>query len=59
MLLIKIALVFAALWCGGSWLFLAYVGIRKRVDVEQSTFRLGICFVLSVGFLGLILSNGG
>ena len=54
-MLIQIALVVAALWCGGMWLFLARHGLKTGVDVETETFHLGLCFVLALGFLGLIL----
>lgn len=56
--LILILLGLSALYCGGMWLFLAVVSIRNRQNLENETFHLGLCFILSVGFLGLLLTNG-
>jgi hypothetical protein len=67
-MLIKILLTFTALYSGGMWLFLAYRSFTGTIgnntgkfgsrasadDVERYTFHLGLCFILSLGFLGLI-----
>jgi hypothetical protein len=52
--LIQIGLALAAVWSGGMWLYLAFHGYRYGADVERETFHLGLCFVLALGFLGLI-----
>lgn len=57
MSIIEILLVLVALYCGGSWLFLAWHSFRHRTDVETVTFHLGLCFILAIGFLGLIGSQ--
>ena len=64
--IIKVVLGLAALYCGGAWLWLAvsFWRVRKqaalasgdiRRDVATHTFRLGLCFILALGFLGLIV----
>lgn len=65
MLAIKIMLGLTALYCGGMWglCFARFIGGKYRLDdheaVERHTFHLGLCFILAIGFLGLINSNGG
>lgn len=54
MTIIEILLRLAAVYCGGMWLFLAYHAMRTGEDVETQTFHLGLCFILAVGFLGMI-----
>lgn len=64
MTLIEIALAVAALYCGGMWLFQAFVFYRSRkafaldpnasARMENHTFHLGLCFILALGFLGLV-----
>lgn len=67
MTLIIIALVVSAIYSGGMylWCFAAYArnlpAFRLDRDaseaMERHTFHLGLCFILSVGFLGLILGE--
>lgn len=69
MLLIEILLGIAALYSGGMYAFQFTVFIRNysayvldpsAADAaERYTFHLGICFIVSLGFLGLILVSGG
>jgi hypothetical protein len=54
-ILILYGLALAATYCGAMWLVLAVVSFRTGRDVERETFHLGLCFILAVGFLGLIL----
>jgi hypothetical protein len=59
---ITVLLAASAVYCGGMWLWLCGVSIAKRrelgfdmlVEFERQTFHLGLCFILSIGFLGLI-----
>jgi flagellar biosynthesis protein FliR len=53
--LIIIALAVAAVYCGGMWIVLAALGMVRKADYETETFHLGLCFLLAIGFLGLIL----
>lgn len=53
--LIEIALGLAALYAGSAWALLAYRTFAKREDWENETFHLGLCFVIAVGFLGLLV----
>lgn len=55
MALIKIALALAAFYSGGMYIALFLVSVLKRVDYERETFHLGLCFILAMGFLGLIV----
>jgi hypothetical protein len=56
MLKLVIGLLFvSALYCGAMWLLLCIRMWTRREDHETITFRLGLCFVLSIGFLGLII----
>lgn len=52
---VEIGLGLSALYCAGMWLYLAQYSIRHGADLEAETFHLGLCFVLSAGFLGLLL----
>lgn len=61
--IIKLALIFAAAYCGGMWLYTAFVWRRAgnvlttreaRQDVERYTFHLGLCFIIAIGFLGVM-----
>lgn len=62
MFVIQTALVLSALYCGGAWVWLCYLGIRnhstltdtQHSELESGTFHLGLCFILSTGFLGLL-----
>lgn len=51
-------LAVAALYSGIEWLRLSVIQIRGRAAdpdaVERYTFHLGLCFIIAVGFLGLI-----
>lgn len=67
MLLIKILLAIAATYSGGMYA-VQFVGIIRHYKafqpgaaeaMERHTFHLGLCFILAVGFLGLILNHGG
>jgi hypothetical protein len=58
MTLIAIALLLSALYCGGMWLYVARETMMGRYDAmtaETHTFYLGLCFILALGFLGLML----
>lgn len=65
MLLIIAALALTALYTGGTWLVSLVTFLRNREafaaddhanwQLETHTFHLGLCFVLAIGFLGLIL----
>lgn len=68
MLFIKIALIVSAAYAGGTWLA-QLVGFLRNLDayraspdaagrLEAHTFHLGLCFILAIGFLGLILIQG-
>lgn len=57
MSLIIASLFLSALYCGGMWLVLAVQSWRTGVDFERETFHLGLCFILSIGFAGLILGG--
>lgn len=62
MLVIKTLLALTAIYCGGTWLWLSTGALRDRLGltferqdaIERYTFHLGLCFILAVGFLGLI-----
>ena len=64
---ITVILILAAIYSGGAWLwlFMSFVHNRHTISaeafelMERNTFHLGVCCILSLGFLGLILSNGG
>ena len=51
---VKLLLILATAWCFGMWLRLAALAYLRGADVERETFHLGLCFVLALGFLGLI-----
>jgi len=56
---VEILLALAAAYSAGMWLWLAGLSVTKRhlytpdqlVEVEHQTFHLGLCFILSLGFL--------
>jgi hypothetical protein len=57
---IVILLVLSALYCGGMYLFRVAAfyraqGMDSPASLENDTFHLGLCFILSIGFLGLLL----
>lgn len=54
MSIIEILLALAALYCGGAWLFLTFRSFRFNENWELETFHLGLCFILALGFLGLM-----
>lgn len=62
MLIIKIPLALAAIYCGGMWLWLVAISFKHRASapteygdtIERYTFHLGLCFILAAGFLGLM-----
>ena len=43
-----------AIYCLAAWLYLAFRTFRYREDHEQITSWLGLCFILAVGFHGLM-----
>ncbi|AOR77214.1 hypothetical protein [Novosphingobium resinovorum] len=57
------ALLLAALYSGGMWLWIVVVMIQDRarlsradlIEFERQAFHLGICFILALGFAGLIM----
>lgn len=63
--LILILLAIVAIYCGGMWIA-TFIIVRKRppqtealrASIAQFTFHLGICFILAIGFAGLILAQG-
>jgi hypothetical protein len=65
MVLIKIMLAVSALYCAGMYAWVYVYGIRKgrsltaaqMASIEANTFHLGICFILAIGFLGLLLGH--
>jgi hypothetical protein len=55
---IVILLALSALYCGATYIAVYAAALRGRVDhasAELNTFHLGLCFILSIGFLGLLL----
>ncbi len=56
--IIQALLMLSALYCAASYCFLAYRTFRRREDWENETFHLGLCFILAIGFLGLIKAVG-
>lgn len=62
MFIIATVLTIIALYCGGAWLWLSHLAFKHRgtyvdadlVEIERQTFHLGLCLILSIGFLGLI-----
>ena len=52
------ALALAAGYCALTWVVLAVISFRTGRDVERETFHLGLCFILALGFLGLIYGQG-
>jgi hypothetical protein len=57
-ILIKILLAVVALYSGATCLLVYYAATRGRVnqqEAELNTFHLGLCFILALGFLGLML----
>ena len=66
--IICILLGLAALYGGGMWvwMFIALTRLgrenvpeRDRAAIELFTFHLGLCFIIALGFLGVILAIGG
>jgi hypothetical protein len=60
MTLIIIALALSAIYSGGTYIYVYVMALRGLVearDAELNTFHLGLCFILSVGFLGIILGQ--
>lgn len=63
LILIELALILAAIYSGGMYVFVYAKALRKGgemlweeyVHVERNTFHLGLCFILAVGFLGLLV----
>ena len=52
--MIKIILTLVAIYCIAMYLLCAYRVFRYREEYESETFHLGLCFVLAIGFLGLM-----
>jgi len=55
MTIIEILLALSAVYCAGMWLYLAVQSLKTRINYETETFHLGLCCVISAGFLGLLL----
>jgi hypothetical protein len=56
--IIEIALALAAAYSGGTYLHVYWLALRGEVEHQQAelnTFHLGLCFILALGFLGLLL----
>ena len=61
-LIIIALLLIVSLYCGGMWLWMAWIMLDDRgrlsradlIEFERQTFHLGLCFILAIGFLGLI-----
>lgn len=58
MAFIEIMLALSALYCACMYAFLGFLTFRDRVNYENETFHLGLCFILAIGFLGLIMIQG-
>ena len=68
MTIIVALLAVAAAYSGGMWLFTAVQSFRAREAyetrpdladrIELYTFHLGLCFILALGFIGLIVGEG-
>ena len=59
MAIIPILLALVALYCGGMWLFVFAQSLRGGLHIspemaEEHSFHLGLCFILAIGFLGLL-----
>lgn len=62
LVIIQILLAISAAYFGGMWLWMAGLSVFRRaqydfptlIEIERQTFHLGLCFILSAGFLGLI-----
>jgi hypothetical protein len=54
--LIVLLLTGSALYCAGAYAYLAFRTFRHHENWETETFHLGLCFILAIGFLGLIWS---
>jgi hypothetical protein len=58
---IEIVLALVVAWCGGNWLMIAYWYYSGQLlDSEftaknEQAFMHGLCFILALGFLGLML----
>jgi hypothetical protein len=69
MLLIEILLGVAAFYSGGMYALYFFSMVRHyrayqaepavADQMERYTFHLGICFILALGFLGILLRMGG
>lgn len=59
MAIIQTLLMLSAAYCAIMYAYLAVYSVRTRTDQETPTFHLGLCFILCLGFLGLILTHGG
>lgn len=54
MVTIKILLLLSAIYSAVMYAILAVESIRYKTDRETETFHLGLCFILCLGFLGLM-----
>lgn len=52
--LVEAILAIAAIYCAGMYALLAYRTLKLGENWERETFHLGLCFILAVGFLGII-----
>lgn len=55
MKILEIALGVSAIYSAAAYAWLVAQSIAHRVDYERETFHLGLCFILAVGFLGLLV----
>lgn len=50
---IALILTIVAVYCAAAYAYLGFRVFRYREDHELTTFHLGLCFILAIGFLGL------
>lgn len=57
--IIAIVLILIAVYCGANWLLIFYWWLRGRLydelDAAERAFQFGLCFILALGFAGLLL----
>lgn len=63
-MLVHTLLAASALYCAGMYVlrivaFFRAQGMDSAASLENDTFHLGLCFILSLGFLGIIMKVGG
>lgn len=63
MIIIQIALALAAIYAGGAYAVVFANALKRRSElqweehmaIELNTFHLGLCFIVALGFLGLMV----